>query len=53
MNLWERRAAILASYYMEDEGKHWRDHVKARFTDFEMLVRDWRASKQSPFVLPI
>lgn len=42
---WERRAFILASYAMSDEGKHWRDHVKSRFDRFELLVRDWRATR--------
>ena len=51
---WERRAMILASYAMSDEGKHWREHVKVRFDPIETLVRDWRAARlqQAP-VIPL
>lgn len=51
---WERRSLVLASFSMLDEGSHWRSHVKGRFTFFETVVRDWRASRaqQSP-VLPL
>ena len=53
MSDWERRAAVLASFSMSDEGKHWRQHTSARLTPMETLVRDWRASKQSGFELPL
>jgi hypothetical protein len=33
----ERRAFIVASYALKDEGKHWRDHTKAEFSPFELL----------------
>lgn len=42
---WQRRAFILASYSMQDEGKHWREHMKPRFDEFEMLVRNWRTER--------
>ncbi|MBZ9953265.1 hypothetical protein [Mesorhizobium sp. BR1-1-15] len=42
---WQRRALILASYSMVDEGSHWRDHTKSRFDAFEMIVREWRSEK--------
>ncbi|MFZ2781792.1 MAG: RNA-directed DNA polymerase [Rectinemataceae bacterium] len=45
LSRWERRAFIAASYYLKDEGSHWRDHTKEQFTEFEKLVRDWVASK--------
>jgi hypothetical protein len=41
----ERRAYLVSSYTLKDEGKHWRDHTKDEFTPFEMIVRDWAASK--------
>lgn len=44
---WQRRALILASYSMVDEGAHWRDHAKSRFDPFEKIVRDWRSEKPS------
>lgn len=49
---WQRRALILASYSMSDEGKHWRDHSKNRFDRFELIVRDWRAQRANQ-ALPI
>lgn len=53
MSDWERRAAVLASFYMSDEGRHWRQHTAPRFTAMEDLVRTWRAGKQSDFELPL
>tara|TARA_R110002020_G_scaffold68552_2_gene179342 strand:+ start:284 stop:1864 length:1581 start_codon:yes stop_codon:yes gene_type:complete len=53
LGLWERRALILASFYMKDEGKHWRAHAKNWFTPLEIIVRDWRAEKQPEFMLPL
>lgn len=41
MTKWERRAFIYASYFLGDEGKHWRSHSKSLFSEDEILVRDW------------
>lgn len=41
----ERRAFIVASYGLGDEGKHWRQHVRMELTADETLVRDWAAHK--------
>lgn len=41
----ERRAYIIASYSLKDEGRHWRDHTKDEFSPFETLVRDWAAQR--------
>ena len=38
---WEKRAFILASYVLGDEGKHWRQHTKQTWTPMDILVRDW------------
>lgn len=38
-----RRAFILASYVLGDEGKHWRQHNKKGFKPLEVVVRDWWA----------
>ncbi|UTG61520.1 RNA-directed DNA polymerase [Elizabethkingia anophelis] len=38
---WERRAVIYASYFLGDEGKHWRNHNKKSFSKEETLIRDW------------
>jgi hypothetical protein len=41
LSRWERRCFIVASYYLTDEGKHWRDHTKSSFERSEIAVRDW------------
>jgi hypothetical protein len=45
MTKWERRIFIVASYFMKDEGSHWRNHNKKGFSDFEILIRDWAADR--------
>jgi hypothetical protein len=45
MSVFERRAFIIASYFLGDEGKHWRDHVKASWSEAEILIRDWFSSR--------
>jgi hypothetical protein len=42
---WEKRALILASYSLGDEGKHWRTHTKDTWGEPEKLIRDWFASR--------
>jgi hypothetical protein len=42
---WERRSFIIASYFMGDRGSHWRDHMRNSFNPFEIVVRDWAATK--------
>jgi Reverse transcriptase (RNA-dependent DNA polymerase) len=41
LSSWERRAFILASYTLTDEGKHWRDHIKRTWTPMDTCIRDW------------
>lgn len=41
----ERRAYIIASYSLKDEGKHWRDHMSDEFSPLEKITRDWIAEK--------
>lgn len=44
---WERRALLVASYTLGDEGKHWRDSIRDEQSPFDRLVLDWAAeSKQ-------
>ena len=38
---WERRAFIVASYALGDEGRHWRRFQKKGFSPFELCIRDW------------
>lgn len=47
LTVWERRAMLISSYTLEDEGKHWRDSIKSELNDFERVVLTWAAeSKQ-------
>ena len=45
LNELEKRALILASYKLGDEGKHWRDHIKDNWNARETIVRDWYANR--------
>jgi hypothetical protein len=47
MNPSERRAFIIASYVMKDEGDHWRKHTRKEFSAFEEIVRAWASSRFS------
>lgn len=51
----ERRAFIIASYSLADEGKHWRDHTRDEFGPMEMFVRVWMSEKvqTSGWELPV
>ncbi|MFF4624990.1 RNA-directed DNA polymerase [Nonomuraea jabiensis] len=42
---WVKRAFVIGSYSLGDEGKHWRDANKQAFRPFDRLVRDWVAAK--------
>jgi hypothetical protein len=41
----ERRAFIIASYALKDEGKHWRDHIAQELSPFERLIKQWASEK--------
>jgi len=47
MEAWVRRAFIVASYALGDEGKHWRRSTNDSLTDFERIIRDWAAGRTS------
>ena len=44
---WERRALIVASYILGDEGTHWRNSFKRAMPDMQALVRDWAGEKNN------
>lgn len=47
LTVWERRAMLVSSYILEDEGRHWRDSVKHDLNEYDKLVLQWAAdSKQ-------
>lgn len=41
----ERRAFIIASYTLRDEGRHWRRQIRNELSPFEKLVRDWASGR--------
>lgn len=43
---WVKRAFIVASYALGDEGKHWRGANMRMLGPFEHLIQEWAASKQ-------
>ncbi|MDU9415142.1 RNA-directed DNA polymerase [Pseudomonas sp. zfem005] len=44
---WERRAMLISSYILEDEGRHWRESVRNDLNPFDKLIIKWAAeSKQ-------
>ncbi|MCG8710552.1 RNA-directed DNA polymerase [Brenneria goodwinii] len=43
----QRRLLIISSYFLGDEGKHWRDHNKDSFNYIEILYRDWAGQRQT------
>lgn len=45
MALFERRAFIISSYSLGDEGKHWRDNTKPNWAEPELLIRNWHADR--------
>ena len=45
---WERRALLISSYILGDEGEHWRKSIKNDLNSYEKLVLKWAGdSKQS------
>jgi Reverse transcriptase (RNA-dependent DNA polymerase) len=55
MSATEKRAFIVASYALRDEGRHWRQHTSAEFSPLEQLIQDWASEKvnQSGWSIPL
>ena len=53
-SVWERRAIIYSSFYLNDEGKHWRSHNKALFSSQETFLTEWFGDRKqkNKVVLP-
>lgn len=52
----EKRAFVVASYFLGDEGGYWRQSKKKEFGKFETIIRDWAASKSpltTNWILPL
>lgn len=43
----QRRLLIVSSYFLGDEGKHWREHNRNSFNLIEKLYRDWAGVRHS------
>jgi hypothetical protein len=52
---WERRALIVASYILSDEGAHWRRHVRDELQQTDALFMKWVGDKNNgqPWELPL
>jgi hypothetical protein len=44
---WERRALIVASYILSDEGQHWRRRIRDELQATDSLFLQWVASKNN------
>jgi len=51
----ERRAFLLASYTLRDEGSHFRNHIRKTLNPFEKFILKWAAEKTSNahWVIPL
>jgi hypothetical protein len=41
----ERRALLVASYSLKDEGRHWRSHIKKELNPFESFIQSWAGDR--------
>jgi len=46
LSIWERRAVLIGSYLLEDEGKHWRVAINKELSEVDQLTVSWAASKK-------
>ncbi len=44
---WERRALIVASYTLGDEGKHWRTRIRHELHTVDKQFKEWVSSKNN------
>ncbi len=42
---WVKRAFIIASYVLGDEGRHWRSSSMRSMRPFDHIVRDWATDR--------
>ncbi|WOD07821.1 RNA-directed DNA polymerase [Marinomonas sp. GJ51-6] len=41
LSRWEKRALLISSYILGDEGQHWRDKIKGELPDIDTLLIQW------------
>jgi hypothetical protein len=44
---WEKRALLISSYILEDEGKEWRKRIKSALSPFDKLVLTWASEHKA------
>jgi len=44
---WEKRALLISSYILEDEGKEWRKRIKTTLSPFDKLVLGWASDNKA------
>jgi DNA-binding transcriptional ArsR family regulator len=44
---WEKRALLISSYILEDEGREWRRRITASLSPFDKLVIAWAAEQKA------
>lgn len=42
---WVKRAMVIGSYCLHDEGRHWRRAINSRLSAFDGLVRTWASER--------
>ena len=47
LTLWEKRALIVASYTLGDEGRHWRSRVRNELQDADRAFMNWVGDKNN------
>ena len=47
MHVWVRRAFLIGSYALGDEGRHWRRGVAASISEFDKIVQNWMSFRTS------
>ena len=45
LTLWEKRALIVASYILGDEGRHWRERVRDELQETDRRFMRWVGTK--------
>lgn len=43
---WEKRALVVASYLLGDEGRHWRQAISNQLSPMDKLVQSWAAERK-------
>jgi hypothetical protein len=43
----QRRSLIVASYFLSDEGRHWRKRTAGEFSPLEQFTREWMSNRVS------